>query len=234
MSTLRFKYNIRKDAWSWVLIAKNKNLFGLDWKNQVSHIPKDLLSKIEKLSFSGAKNIVENYLRKHPKRRYREIIIKKELTGLNEVWRRREKEFFKILSIITKKPIYRDNFECFFTTGFMCPYNEKGNWFTVSMWHSLPFSLTTIAHELSHLQFLHYYKKYLKKRGLTDKNIEDLKESLTFLLNEPEFEEVILVEDKGYPKHQGLRKKLKKVWEKKKNFKEFLEKSIKTIKGRNI
>jgi len=102
------------------------------------------------------------------------------------------------------------------------------------MWHGLPFQLTTIYHELLHLQFLYYYEDYLKEKGLKKKQIEDLKESLTFLLNEPEFEEVILVKDKGYPSHQLLRKKLRKVWQREKNFRKFLDKAIKIIKKEKI
>jgi len=75
----------------------------------------------------------------------------------------------------------------------------------------------------------------IKKRGLNNKQIEDLKESLTFLLNEPEFKEIILVKDKGYQNHQKMRRQLKKIWRRDKNFSKFLEKSIKIIKkGRKI
>lgn len=230
MPKLIFKYNIEKDAWSWVYIAKgNKGCWGLDWHSQVTHIPEDLLSRILKLSFPKAQTAVEIYLKNHPKIKNRKLVINQELIALKNTWGKVEEDFFDILSNITQHPIYRKNFRCYFTTGFMCPYNLKENWFMVSLWHSLPFSLTTICHELLHLQFLHYYKDYLKKRGLNNKQIEDLKESLTFLLNEPEFKGIILVEDIGYPKHQGLRKKLKKIWRKNKNFQIFLEKAIKEI-----
>jgi len=62
-----------------------------------------------------------------------------------------------------------------------------------------------------------------KKKGLKNNQIEDLKESLTFLLNEPEFEEIILSEDTGYPEHIKLRKKLKSIWLKDKNFQNLID-----------
>ena len=49
MPKVIFKYDIKKDAWSWVLIAKHKNCWGLNWHSQVEHIPDGLLNKILKL-----------------------------------------------------------------------------------------------------------------------------------------------------------------------------------------
>ena len=232
MPKVTFKYNIKKDAWSWVLIAKNKNhnSFGLNWREQVVHIPDELLTKILKLDFPKAQDVTEKYLKIHAKREYREVVIKENLSAIRNVWGKTERRFFNTLSNITQLPIYTKKFGCFLTTGFMCPYSQKENWFMISMWHSLPFSITTICHELLHLQFLHYYKNYLKKKGLGNQQIEDLKEALTFLLNEEEFKEIILVEDRGYPSHQKLRSRLKKIWQDDKIFNSFLEKAIKVLK----
>ncbi len=230
MPKITFQYNTKKDAWSWVSIAKDKDIWGLNWKEQVVHIPEGLLSKVLKLDFPKAQDITEKHLRNHPQRKYRNLVIKQELATLRTVWSKVEKRYFDILSRITQQPIYKDNFKCYLTTGFMCPYNEKENWFMVSMWHSIPSSITTICHELLHLQFLHYYRSYLEEKGLNDKQIEELKESLTFLLNESEFKEVVLVKDKGYPDHQKRRKQLKEIWQKNKNFNKFLDESIKIIK----
>ncbi|OGY48409.1 MAG: hypothetical protein A3J65_03460 [Candidatus Buchananbacteria bacterium RIFCSPHIGHO2_02_FULL_45_11b] len=230
MLKVKFNYNINKDAWSWVAIAKDKNLWGLNWKNEIAYIPKELLSKILKSSFSRAVKITENYIENNPKRTYKEILIKSEIDSLKKTWGTIEEKYFKILAVITQKPIFSENFGCFLTTGFMCPYNQKDNWFMISVWHSLPFSITTICHEIMHLQFLHDYKNYLEKKGLKNNQIEDLKESLTFLLNEPEFEEIILSEDIGYPEHIKLRKKLKSIWLKDKNFQNLIDRAILAIK----
>lgn len=99
-----------------------------------------------------------------------------------------------------------------------------------SMWRSVPASITTICHEVMRLQFLHYYKNYLKKKGLKNNQIEDLKEALTFLLNEKEFDEIILCDDNGYPEHQKLRKKLREIWDRKRDFEKLLEAGIRLTK----
>ena len=232
MSKVKFHYDFKKDAWSWVLIAKDKNLWGLNWRAQVAHIPNELLKKIKSTSFSRAQKLVEDYIQKHPKKVYKEKIIYSEMKSLEKLWRIVEKEYFRTLSNITQKPIFTDEFGCFFTTDFMCPYNDKKNWFMVSMWHSIPFSITTICHEVMHLQFLFHYRKYLVKKGLQEEQIQELKEALTFLLNEKEFNGMILCSDNGYPEHQKLRKKLQKIWTKDKDFGKFLNRAIEETKKR--
>ena len=77
-----------------------------------------------------------------------------------------------------------------------------------------------------HLQFIHWYRKYCFKKGLTDSDFWHIKEAITFLLNEPEFSGIVLFRDKGYTVHQELRKKLEKLWEKDKDFKNFLDEVI--------
>jgi hypothetical protein len=230
MIKVNFDYNLEKDAWSWVLIAKDKNLWGLNWRNQIAHISDELLEKIEKSSFSHAQKIVEEYIKDDSLKKYKNKVMHSEMQTLEKSWGVVEKKYFEILSRITRKPIFTDKFSCYFTTGLVCPYSEKENWFMVSMWHSIPFSITTICHEIMHLQFLNYYKKYLIKKGLKKNQIEDLKEALTFLLNEPEFDKIILSQDDGYPKHKNLRKKLQKIWVKEKDFQKFLDLAILEIK----
>lgn len=230
MPKVEFKYNINNDAWSWVSIAKDKNLWGLDWNSQVSFIPKNLLKKIIDIEFLEAQKLVREYLESHPLKAHRSNVVDKTIISLKGIWRTVENNFFSNLSSLTKKEIYRDDFDCFLTTGFMCIDNAEKDWFMISVWHSLPFSLTSICHELSHLHFLHHYQAYLKKSGLNGEEIDNLKESLTFLLNESEFSKIILVEDIGYPEHFLLREKLKNIWRANKDFDNLLEKAIEIIK----
>ena len=229
MPKVNFYYNFKKDAWSWVSIAQDRELWGLSWKRQVDFIPDNLLSKIVKRGKKTAESLVYNHLISHPKRKLRQLIIEEEMQALEESWRKIENKFFKRLEKITQKPNFADSFKCYFSSGFMCPYNEKEKWFMVSMWHSIPSQITTIGHELSHFQFLHYYGKYCR-RFLSKEKTEDLKEALTFLLN-TDFNDLILSEDIGYPSHKKLRARLKQIWLREKNFKKFLDKAIKIVKN---
>ena len=62
------------------------------------------------------------------------------------------------------------------------------------------------------------------------KQSDNLKEALTILLNEPEFDAVILSEDRGYPKHQELRNKLRQSWRENRNFQRLVKEAILEIK----
>lgn len=231
MAIVDFKYDFKKDAWSWVYIAKRKDdMWGMDKKKQIDFIPLPLLKQIIKKDKKEAEILIFNYLINHPKKKVRKVVIDNQIQVLEKSWEKIENVYFKTLEKVTQKPIYTKNFTCYITSGFMCPYNPEEDWFMASMWHGQPFSLTTIAHELMHLQFIHYYWDYLENEGLSREKIEDLKEALTFLLNEPEFNNFLLVNDKGYPNHQKLRGKLQKEWEKEKDFKKFLDKAIKIMK----
>ena len=230
MSKVKFGYNLDEDALSWVLIAKSKDFWGMNLRKATAHISDELLEKIKKVAFSRAHKIVKEYIEKDPNEKYKKQVMNFEMQALEKSWRIVEKKYFKTLSEITQKPIFQDKFNCYFTTGLMCPYNEKENWFMVSMWSSIPTSITTICHEIMHLQFLKYYRKYLRKQGLKNEQIEVLKESLTFLLNEPEFDGIILSEDRGYPEHIKFRKKLKNIWAKNKDFKNLIDEAVLIIK----
>jgi hypothetical protein len=62
-------------------------------------------------------------------------------------------------------------------------------------------------HETLHFQFHWRYSNNPKVKSLSKNQFDNLKESLTFLLNY-EFKEFIEFSDKWYPEHQELRKKL--------------------------
>jgi hypothetical protein len=84
------------------------------------------------------------------------------------------------------------------------------------------------AHELLHMQFIRWFQT--KCSELTKKQEDDLREALTFLLNEKEFIDLISVRDGGYPLHQKLREKLSEEWRKTRDFDKFLPKAIEITK----
>ena len=54
--------------------------------------------------------------------------------------------------------------------------------------------------------------------------------TITYLLKEKEFNKIIFTQDEGYPEHNKLRKKLKNIWLKNKNFQNLLDEAIYIIK----
>lgn len=197
----------------------------INWRKQIEFIPEKLLNLILKKNRKTAEGLVQKYLKSHPKKTIRDLVIKTQLIFLEKIWRKIEKRFFERLEKITGKPIFIKEFKCYLTTGFMCPYNPEDNSFMVSMWHGLPWNMTIICHEIFHLQFLHYYGKYCRK-FISKKELDDLKEALTFILN-TDFNDLLLSQDKGYPAHQKLRKELEKIWKKEKTLRNFLKERLK-------
>ena len=94
MNKLNFDYNLKKDAWSWVLIAKDTNNWGLNWREQIAQIPDDLLSRIEKTNFAGAQKVVENHIENDFKKEYKRKVINAEIQALKKTWFLVEKKYF--------------------------------------------------------------------------------------------------------------------------------------------
>jgi len=155
------------------------------------------------------------------------------LSIVKKNWSKIEKKYFKALVEVTNKPIYTDKFNCSLTTFGMCPYDVKKSWFMVSTRYDFSYQLTVIAHEIMHLQFIRQYYQDCRKKGLSRSQFEDLKEALTVLLNTKPFSAFLIAEDKGYVRHQQLRRYILKVWSKDQDFENLLNQSIKFILKNN-
>jgi len=229
MPKVSFKYDYKKDAWAWVLIAKdNKDRWGMDWKRKVNFIPQHLLDKILKEDYKSAEVLVYKHILSNPRKKMYQLVIKEQLKAVENIWRKIEKEYFKRLERVTQKPIYWNNFTCYLTTGQMCPFNTDQKMFTISKWQPISANITTICHEIFHLQFLHYYWDYCRE-FLSKEQVSALKEIITFILN-TDFGDLLASYDMGYPAHEKIRAKLKEIWLKEKDFKKFLDKAIKITK----
>lgn len=243
MSKVSILYNKEKDAYNWVRIITKPAKYGIKKKNRLVLIPVKIQKEVKKLyknkslnneelsniknHFPSAKNFVKSFLKENI---FLTKVVNEKKKKLEYFWRKKEYKYFKKLTRITKKPIYSGNFTCYLTTLNSCPYNEKGKWFMTPAFSDLSNQIYVICHELMHLQFLHWYRDNCKEKGLSENQIQDLKEAITFILNESEFDDIITYKDKGYPNHQKLRKKLKKIWIENNNFKVFLNKAIEIVK----
>ena len=231
MANVTFDYNRKKDAWAWVYIAKDRDeSWGINWQNENQHVPDLLMKKILESDELEAIKLVEKHFSESNNQKFKEQIIKAEIKSLEAIWRLKEERFFHILEKITAKPIYQKTFPSYFTTGFMCPYRmeEKPNWFMVSIWKGIPFWITTICHEILHLQFIHYWQREVTRK-IGEEKFEILKESLTFLLDEEEFDGIILSEDGGYPNHQKIRSRLSKFWSENNDFHKLIDFGVKIL-----
>ena len=230
MSHINFYYSIDKDAENWIdRIFNQENITFIPQKDIIDKYPKNLLDKVQAVNnYEEAKQIVTNFLKNDAINSNKAFVIEEELKALKSSWKARENHFFVALEKILEKPIYTENFSGYLTTFFKCPYSEKENWFMINFWSSLPEQITTIAHEILHLQFLHQYRPILEK-SLDEEKIQNLKEALTFLLNEREFNGVLLKQDKGYENHAILRENLKNLWRESREFHLFLLEAMEIV-----
>ena len=228
MPNIVFYYSIDKDAENWIgRIFDQESAYFIPQKDILDKYPKNLLDKIQTAGdYKEAKQIVIDFLKNDAINSNKAFVIEEELKALKASWGARGNHFFAALEKIFEEPIYTKNFSGYLTTFFKCPYSEKENWFMVNFWSSLPEQITTIAHEILHLQFLHQYRPLLEK-SLDEEKIQKLKEALTFILNEKEFYGILLKPDKGYEEHAILREKLKNLWRETRKFHLFLPEAIK-------
>jgi len=234
MSKIKFEYNLTKDAYNYARIILFSTPLGAS-KN-LDLIPEKVQKEVKKsykIHPINHSKLIEMSSHKifEPIIAYLNAKIENEVLDYNKrlletEWESIENKYFQRLSELLQKTVYPANYTCYLTTLYSCPYSEKGNWFMVSAFSSLSNQIYVICHEFMHLQFIHWYKNYCLKRKLTDKEFWHIKEVMTFLLNEPEFREIIPFQDKGYLIHRQLKKRLEKLWKKDKNFKVFLDEVI--------
>jgi len=212
---LEFIEDIKNDIANWrnSIIA---NSYGVDWKK---FLPEDI----------SIKNVRDNeYLKNYLKRKFYQSGKIPEFKD----WLEQNVNFSQTqtdLETLMGKKFPPENIKVFITTFQRAPYNVKQNFFyLILIWceSKRKKSITGIYHELMHFLFHIYYWDICRKAGLSDIQIHILKESSTVLLN-PILKKRGLPIDSGYTKHQRIRAKLKKIWDKEKNFELFLKKVLK-------
>ncbi len=152
----------------------------------------------------------------------------KEIVAVNERWKIAEPIFIerveKIFGISYPTPIIT----VYLTHNERCTYNIEQNYFFVRI--GSEFSNNTLMHELLHFYTWHAFGKKLIDEGLSKLAYNDIKESLTELLN-LEFSDLMNGElDTGYPQHQEMRAEVKKLWLEKKDVKSVADDILKNEK----
>lgn len=126
-------------------------------------------------------------------------------------WRPIEQDFIerceKIFGI--KYPL--EKISAYLTTNNRCSYNTKGNYFFVYL-HNKKSNNPDIMHEVFHFYTYFTFYNELISKGASREKYEDIKESLTELLN-LEFSDIMNgATDWGYPQHQEMRAQIRNIW----------------------
>lgn len=103
-------------------------------------------------------------------------------------------------------------------------YNTEENWFAVSAHQGTLQNTLTAMHEIMHIFFHKAWWSFCKEQGVSEKNIWDIKEAITVLLN-LWFKNQLIDIDWGYKEHTELRKNIKKWFLESRDFKITLQKA---------
>lgn len=194
-------------------------------------IPQEIESIIEEGgSEKEIKFKIENAFNVFIKTPKAQHIIKDITDRAQKRWGDAGKACFIALSKIMDIPIkeFEQNYKAFFTFGKRIPFYE--NKFMFNQFSDFP---NTASHEIMHIEFLKKYKNYCMEKGLTEEQINHLKEILTVLLNE-DLTDYLYLTDRGYDAHKNIRNEVLKLYKDnkktKQNFTAFLDKVIYLLK----
>lgn len=200
-------YNIEKDAYNR-RAAMNSST---NWRlyETMPEEDRNILSQIKWLTQEDANKILIPFLEKKYKDNREEIndAVSQIKIKLNT----QKDQILKLMEELTKRPIFNEKFQIWYTTCKRWPYNRR----TWEIWTFDPPEKSWrlrawscgFAHELLHFQTHKYYENEYPMNLLNKQQFNLIKESLTFLLNH-EFPWVNLSTDRWYPQHQEYRKTL--------------------------
>ncbi|NQU86306.1 MAG: hypothetical protein HQ541_11145 [Mariniphaga sp.] len=219
---IEFKYNIEKDAENFLIVAKAKKI-----KISSSFLEEKRFLKykmyFEKygpiFSKSKLKKFINEYIEDN------KIDIIQELKIIENKWAQVNKSFWSRAEKFFRTKLPHRQITVYLTVSDVCGYNIKDGYFFITLKSSC--SNLIIMHELWH--FFTWYsfgKKFKETNVISKEKYYDIKESLTEILN-LEFKDLLGNQiDKGYPDHQKIRKKVKKLWVKYENIKKVVDKLL--------
>ena len=139
----------------------------------------------------------------------------KEIVAIEERWKIAETIFIERVEKIFGISYPTSIITVYLTHNERCTYNIEENYFFVKI--GSEFSNNTVMHELLHFYTWHAFGKKLLDDGLSKLAYNDVKESLTEILN-LEFSGLMGGKlDGGYPQHQEMRQKIRNLWRDKKS-----------------
>ena len=198
---IQFEYNLDKDIQNFLGAVKSVNS------------KKPTASQLKYIEKYG-NNFTEETLKVFISQLTQNIDIDKEVTRTRSNWGKIEPEFFKradnIFGSFSEKII-----TAFLTTDNRCTYNIDKGYFFVSIFSKS--ANRTIMHELFHFYTWYAYGEKLINEGLSKEKYNDIKESLTVILNSDFFDLMEGAIDEGYPQHQEMRAEVSRLWLENKN-----------------
>jgi len=209
---INFKYNKEKDIWCLLNYGR-----GSSNSNQSTKVYEKIIADIgNAVDERSVAAFIDRYLTENSisVENYREE-YQNDWDSVSNLFSRKSEKIFGVG--------LKDDIDAYLSINNRCPLNILENYFFVSV--PTVSARKTVMHELWH--FYTWYKfgvEWQDKLGKEKYN--DIKESLTVLLN-VEFKDLLKdVEDKGYSQHQELRKQILYIWQKEKNIEKLWKKLV--------
>lgn len=195
---IEFAYNREKDIWCLLNKGKSSNN-----SSKPTKVYQELISKYgESPTTENTSKFIDQYLVEN------NIDIDERITSFQRDWEKISLEYKKRAEAIFKISLPED-VVAYLTVNNRCPYNIEDNYFFVSVSNPSPVA-STIMHELFH--FYTWYGLHEELKDVSKEKYNDIKESLTVLLN-LEFADLLDgAVDYGYPQHQEMRSKIRDMW----------------------
>ena len=186
---ITFKYSLEKDVENFLKSFKSVN--------------SSTRTKLEERYLEKSKELQETNVSKFLASQG--IDTDSKLKEISEAWRKIENEVIdrmdKMFGIkLSSLPV------AYLSSNSRCTYNTSGNYFFVKMTGGD--TNRNIAHELLHFYTWYAFSEELEKKGVSKEKYNDIKESLTEVLN-TDFSDLLRELDTGYPQHHDLRIQVK-------------------------
>ncbi len=193
-----FTYNLEKDAENFL-----KSLNSQNNKKRTKFQEEYIAVCSEDFDEQKVREFIQRYLKENT------IDTAEKLREIENNWKLIEDEFIKRCEKIFSFTC-PDLITVYLTTNNRCTYNIPENYFFVYL--NSKSTNAILMHELFHFYTWHAIGKQLVDNGLSKENYNDIKESLTELLN-IEFADLMDgIVDEGYPQHQELRARIRESW----------------------
>jgi len=218
---VKFAYDQEKDIWNLGI--------GLETVRKGRKPDWELTQIIKKYGPSPSEKDLQKYLslRWEGKSQIIDMII----SDLQRYWDSVEDRFFDHLMNRMQLSSFHDVRELkgFFSSRSGCGYNTSENYFAVSVHNSSLKNTQVAMHEIMHIFFDKQWHSFCLELGLSDKDIWNIKESLTVLLN-LWFKNQLIDLDWGYAENTELRGLIKEKFLESRDFKKTLEQACDYIK----
>ena len=201
MTRLDFTYDLDKDVENFMRGARSKNSYS-------SKSTKLQQLYIDRHGASYNEDTVREFITAYTAET--SFNPSEAIQKIEEGWQPIERDFFARCETIFGISYPAPKIQVYLTTNARCTYSITAGYFFVYPNAKSPNMI--LMHELLHFYTWEVFYAELEASGVTPERYNDVKESLTDLLN-TEFADLIAgAVDEGYPQHAEMRANVRKLW----------------------